>query len=187
MEQRETSPCRTLVRKTAAIAGIAALTMPFGITQNPPAPVPPPSLCSRNINVLSLLPGPAGRGHGGPGTHPGGGQQQEQGGDEQLRADQASLVLSPPESGRSRRRRQAFGVHRGGHSPRSPRSMIATPRKAGWPTLSSDTESSADPEAYGLHECALPGSLGSAMLLAARNACGGRRSGVPPIDFGFFR
>src|SRR5579862_5030068 len=60
MEPRENSPYRNVARKTAAIAGLAAITIPFGITQNPPAPVPRPSLCSGNVNVLSLLPSPAG-------------------------------------------------------------------------------------------------------------------------------
>ena len=60
MGQREKSPYRNLVRKTAAVTGLAAITIPFGITQNPPAPVPPYSICSRNVNVLSLLPSPAG-------------------------------------------------------------------------------------------------------------------------------
>lgn len=60
MAQREKSPYRNLVRKTAAVTGLAAITIPFGITQNPPAPVPPYSICSRNVNVLSLLPSPAG-------------------------------------------------------------------------------------------------------------------------------
>jgi cytochrome c peroxidase len=60
MGQREKSLYRNLVRKTAAVTGLAAITIPFGVTQNTPAPVPPPSLCSRNVNVLSLLPSPAG-------------------------------------------------------------------------------------------------------------------------------
>ena len=60
MRQKETSRYSNLVRKAAAITGMAAITMPFGLTQNPPAPVPPFSICSGNVNVLSLLPSPAG-------------------------------------------------------------------------------------------------------------------------------
>jgi hypothetical protein len=60
MEQKEISPHRNIMHKAAAITGLATIRIPFGITQNPPVHVPVPSLCSRNVNVLSLLRRPAG-------------------------------------------------------------------------------------------------------------------------------
>lgn len=59
MEPRET-PYRRLLSKAAAVTTIGAMTIPLGFTQNPLTPVPPPSLCSGNLNILSLLPTPAG-------------------------------------------------------------------------------------------------------------------------------
>ena len=56
MEPKETSPYRKFLQRAAAITAVVAITNPIAITQNPPAPVPPLSLCSRNVNVLSLLP-----------------------------------------------------------------------------------------------------------------------------------
>jgi cytochrome c peroxidase len=38
------------------IAALAAIATSIASAQNPPAKVPPPSTCSRNVNVLSLLP-----------------------------------------------------------------------------------------------------------------------------------
>jgi cytochrome c peroxidase len=55
VEQRETS-CRKFLSKAAAVTTIGAIAIPLGLTQNPPTPVPPPSVCSSNVNVLSLLP-----------------------------------------------------------------------------------------------------------------------------------
>ena len=46
------------VLATATMA--AALAIHTSIAQNPPAPIPPYSVCSKNVNVLSLLPSPAG-------------------------------------------------------------------------------------------------------------------------------
>jgi cytochrome c peroxidase len=43
--------------KTMAVTVLAAMTSPTGLTQNRPTP-PPFSVCSQNVNVLSLLPSP---------------------------------------------------------------------------------------------------------------------------------
>src|SRR5882757_4570233 len=61
MERRNTSPyqnfmCRTFICRTTAIAVVAALTAYTAVAQNPPAPIPPYSVCSQNVNTLSLLP-----------------------------------------------------------------------------------------------------------------------------------
>src|SRR5712671_5939919 len=61
MERRNTSPyrtfmCRTFICRTTAIAVVAAITSHTAMAQNPPAPIPPYSVCSQNVNTLSLLP-----------------------------------------------------------------------------------------------------------------------------------
>src|SRR5712692_4967023 len=63
MQRRKTSlyrtfMCRTFMYKTAAVTVVAALTSHTAIAQNAPAPVPPYSQCSQNVNFLSLLPPP---------------------------------------------------------------------------------------------------------------------------------
>jgi cytochrome c peroxidase len=55
MQKRETQ-FRKFLSKAATVTTIGAFTIPLGIAQNPLTPVPPPSLCSSNVNVLSLLP-----------------------------------------------------------------------------------------------------------------------------------
>jgi len=44
------------LKRALSLAALAAIASLILIAQNPPAKVPPPSLCSRNVNVLSLLP-----------------------------------------------------------------------------------------------------------------------------------
>ena len=56
MEQRNTSPYRRFLTRTTAITVVVALTSNTAIPQNRPAPVPPFSTCSQNVNVLNLLP-----------------------------------------------------------------------------------------------------------------------------------
>ena len=56
MEQRKTSPYRRVVYRTAAVTMVAAITSYTAMAQNPPAPIPPYSVCSQNVNTLSLLP-----------------------------------------------------------------------------------------------------------------------------------
>src|SRR6266481_2336202 len=58
MEQRKTSPCRKFVYRTTAVTVLAAITSHTAMPQNPPTPVPPYSVCSQNVNFLSLLPPP---------------------------------------------------------------------------------------------------------------------------------
>src|SRR3984893_1529326 len=58
MEQRNTSSYRKFLHGTMAITVIAAITSHTAMTQNTPTPVPPYSVCSQNVNVLSLLPPP---------------------------------------------------------------------------------------------------------------------------------
>src|SRR5271168_1308132 len=60
MERRRTLLYRELMYKTAAVTAIAAITTCATPAQNPPTPIPPFSVCSQNVNVLSLLPPPAG-------------------------------------------------------------------------------------------------------------------------------
>jgi cytochrome c peroxidase len=57
-------PDKTL-RSRRLLPGTATVTMAIAlchtaIAQNPPTPVPPYSVCSRNLNVLSILPSPPG-------------------------------------------------------------------------------------------------------------------------------
>src|SRR5438270_1061332 len=61
MERRNTSPyrkfmCRTFIFRITAIAAVATITGYTAMAQNPLAPVPPYSVCSQNVNTLSLLP-----------------------------------------------------------------------------------------------------------------------------------
>ena len=44
------------LKRALLVIALAAIASPILIAQNPPAKVPPPSRCSRNVNVLSLLP-----------------------------------------------------------------------------------------------------------------------------------
>jgi cytochrome c peroxidase len=44
----------------ATVTMAAALTIHTSIAQNPPTPIPPYSVCSKNLNVLSILPPPPG-------------------------------------------------------------------------------------------------------------------------------
>lgn len=55
MQHRE-RPSRKTMSKAVAITAIGAITIPFGLSQNPLTPVPPPAICSGNLNILSLLP-----------------------------------------------------------------------------------------------------------------------------------
>ena len=56
MEQDKTHRYRKLLSGTATATVAAVLATQTSIAQNPPAPIPPFSLCSQNVNVLSLLP-----------------------------------------------------------------------------------------------------------------------------------
>jgi cytochrome c peroxidase len=56
MKRDETHRYRKLLSLTATVTMAAALTSQTAIAQNPPAPVPPYSVCSQNLNVLSTLP-----------------------------------------------------------------------------------------------------------------------------------
>src|SRR5713226_7407490 len=58
MRQRKRSPNRTFEYRTGAVTLIAAITSYTAMAQNAPTPIPPFSLCSQNVNVLSLLPPP---------------------------------------------------------------------------------------------------------------------------------
>ena len=54
MELRKTS--YTFIYRTTAVTVLAAITSHTAMSQNPPAPIPPFSICSQNVNTLSLLP-----------------------------------------------------------------------------------------------------------------------------------
>jgi cytochrome c peroxidase len=56
MERVKTHRYRKLLSGTATVTLAAALTNHTSIAQNPPAPIPPYSVCSQNVNTLSLLP-----------------------------------------------------------------------------------------------------------------------------------
>jgi cytochrome c peroxidase len=56
MERAKTHKYRKLLSGTATVTMAAALTSHISIAQNPPAPIPPPSVCSQNVNTLALLP-----------------------------------------------------------------------------------------------------------------------------------
>src|SRR5260370_554011 len=56
MEKRKTSLCRKFVYRTTAVTVLAAITSHIAMAQNPPAPIPPYSVCSQNSNTLSLFP-----------------------------------------------------------------------------------------------------------------------------------
>ena len=56
MEPGKTHRYRTLLSGAATVTMAAALTSYTSIAQNPPAPIPPYSVCSQNVNTLSLLP-----------------------------------------------------------------------------------------------------------------------------------
>src|SRR5580704_8269702 len=58
MERTRTSLYASLTRNTAAATlAVAAIASNTASAQNPPAPIPAFSICSQNVNVLSLLPG----------------------------------------------------------------------------------------------------------------------------------
>src|ERR1700736_6398304 len=56
MEREQTQRYRKLLSLTATVTMAVALTSQTAIAQNPPAPIPPYSVCSQNVNVLSILP-----------------------------------------------------------------------------------------------------------------------------------
>src|SRR5882757_9320412 len=56
MERGKMHRYRKLLSGTATVTMAAALTSHISIAQNPPAPIPPPSVCSQNVNTLALLP-----------------------------------------------------------------------------------------------------------------------------------
>lgn len=58
MKQRNTSPYCRFVYRASAVILVAALTTYTATAQNPPTPIPPYSVCSQNVNSLSLLPPP---------------------------------------------------------------------------------------------------------------------------------
>jgi cytochrome c peroxidase len=58
MERRKTSLYGKLMYRTAAVTVVAAITSHTATAQNPPTPIPPYSVCSQNLNFLSLLPPP---------------------------------------------------------------------------------------------------------------------------------
>src|SRR3984893_16755249 len=60
MKRDKTHRYRKLLSLTATVTMAVALTSQTSIAQNPPAPIPPYSVCSQNVNVLSLLPPPPG-------------------------------------------------------------------------------------------------------------------------------
>jgi hypothetical protein len=60
MEPRKTSLYGKFMYRTAAVTVVVAITSHTAVAQNPPTPVPPPSLCSENVNFLSILPPPPG-------------------------------------------------------------------------------------------------------------------------------
>jgi cytochrome c peroxidase len=55
-ERGKTHRYRKLLSGTATVTMAAALTTHTAIAQNPPTPVPPYSVCSQNLNILSTLP-----------------------------------------------------------------------------------------------------------------------------------
>jgi hypothetical protein len=60
MEPRKTSLYGKFMYRTAAVTVVVAITSHTAVAQNPPTPIPPPSLCSENVNFLSILPPPPG-------------------------------------------------------------------------------------------------------------------------------
>src|SRR3984893_16975515 len=56
MKRDKTHRYRKLLSLTATVTMAAGLTSQTAIAQNPPAPVPPYSVCSQNLNILSTLP-----------------------------------------------------------------------------------------------------------------------------------
>jgi cytochrome c peroxidase len=56
MERAKTHKYRKLLSGTAIVTMATALTSHISIAQNPPAPIPPPSVCSQNVNTIGLLP-----------------------------------------------------------------------------------------------------------------------------------
>src|ERR1700720_4887872 len=56
MERDKTHRYRKPLSATATVTMAAALISHTAIAQNPPTPIPPYSVCSQNVNVLSLLP-----------------------------------------------------------------------------------------------------------------------------------
>src|ERR1700676_44162 len=62
MEPKKARLYQILTRSAAAatVVAAAAITTHNLAAQNPPAPIPPFSVCSQNVNVLSLLPPPPG-------------------------------------------------------------------------------------------------------------------------------
>ena len=60
METRKTSLYGKFMYRTAAVTVVVAITSHTAGAQNPPTPVPPYSVCSKNVNFLSLLPSPPG-------------------------------------------------------------------------------------------------------------------------------
>src|SRR5947209_8221276 len=58
MEQRKLSSHQQFVYRTAALTLVAAITSYTAMAQNSPTPIPPYSVCSQNVNSLSLLPPP---------------------------------------------------------------------------------------------------------------------------------
>src|SRR3984893_3905981 len=60
MKRDKTHRYRKLLSLTATVTMAVALTSQTSIAQNPPAPIPPYSLCSENVNFLSILPPPPG-------------------------------------------------------------------------------------------------------------------------------
>ncbi|MCU1236375.1 MAG: Cytochrome c peroxidase family protein [Candidatus Solibacter sp.] len=56
MERDKTHKYHKLLYRTATVTVAAALTSHTLTAQNPPAPIPPFSVCSQNVNTLSLLP-----------------------------------------------------------------------------------------------------------------------------------
>src|ERR1700712_4571405 len=56
MEPVNTDMSRKFLSATVTVTMAAALTSHTSIAQNPPAPIPPFSVCSQNVNALSLLP-----------------------------------------------------------------------------------------------------------------------------------
>src|ERR1700726_4336842 len=90
MERSKRSPYRNLMYRTVAVIGAAAMTPYTTPAQNPPTPIPPYSVCSQNLNVLSIRPPP-----------PGGTPNPNEDGDTQflnalIDATEASLLRSVP-------------------------------------------------------------------------------------------
>jgi hypothetical protein len=61
MERAKTHKYRKLLSGTATVTLAAALTSHISIAQNTPAPIPPSSVCSQNVNTLALPPAVDGR------------------------------------------------------------------------------------------------------------------------------